>query len=165
MYSSLNCTRLTQHNMTFLTLHPLTVRTALLKSASHQYIEWPPCELLSASVNLTVMEFFTPREFSGMGIFFISLSHCRHGARARSPQPRQTVKSRVCTQSRTHSPLLPASHRAEGTDGSEKSFTRYCTFHMPKKKTLSVRSSPPITPLKSPATAPRSAGGRRKLGY
>lgn len=46
-------------------------RTALLKSVYRVATPLPA----GASVNLTAMVLFTPRELSGMGIFFISLSH------------------------------------------------------------------------------------------
>lgn len=154
-------------NQSVLTLSPLTGCNAGLLKAACRYIEPAPCEPLSSSVNLTVIEPLIPWEFPDMGIFFISLSHsqawCPCAFPTTTSHDRQLRAAII--QSHTHSPLFPVSHRAGGTDGREKSFTRYCTFHTPEKKTLSVSSSQPITLLKSPATASRSAGDQRKLGY
>lgn len=63
------------HNQSVQALSLLSVWNAGLLKAACQYIESTPCEPLNALVNLTVMEPFTPWEFPGMGIFFISLSH------------------------------------------------------------------------------------------
>lgn len=151
-------------NQSVLTLSPLTGCNAGLLKAACRYIEPAPCEPLSSSVNLTVIEPLIPWELPDMGIFFISLSHSQAWCPCAFPTA-TTDSEEQRVYNHTHSPLFPISHRAGGTDGSEKSFTRYCTFHTPEKKTLSVRSSQPITLLKSPATASRSAGDRRKLGY
>ncbi len=53
----------------------LTGCNAGLLKAACRYIEPAPCEPLSSSVNLTVIEPLIPWEFPDMGIFFISLSH------------------------------------------------------------------------------------------
>ncbi len=143
----------------------LTGCNAGLLKAACWYIEPAPCEPLSSSVNLTVIDPLIPWEFPDMGIFFISLSHSQAWCPCAFPTA-TTDSEEQRVYNHTHTLLsfpYPIGLEEQMAVKSHSHVTARSTRR--RRKTLSVRSSQPITLLKSPATASRSAGDRRKLGY